>query len=436
MKKLGIGLFGLGTLGYNLLSILERERERIRARSGLDLEIARICDRSWQKKKDKLGKVPASDDPADILNDESIDLVVELIGGISPAREWIEEALKKGKSVVTANKALLAAHGNELLKLSSEKKLELCFEAAIGGALPLVQNLRRGLIADRIYGFYGILNGTTNFILTQMESKAMDYSEALKLAQERGYAEADASFDVEGIDAAQKLALLGALAFDIPINEKNVRTRGIQNIEALDLKFANSLGYRVRSLAIARKKENSSGDLELELSVHPVMLSEEHPMASMEGAEDMAMNALLFFTSDTKRLIFMGPGAGGAPTTSSLISDLIFIGQKREGEGGSWLSKDLQLAKEAHFAHRFYLRLRTKEQTGVLAEITQILAEHDISIASIHQEEKKEPVNIIVFTHKISTKQIEAAIKKLNSIDSIRSPVVSIRIGDDLESLS
>ena len=433
MKTLRIGLFGLGTLGSNLLAILEKEGARIQARSQLNFEIVRICDRSWQKKKEKLGKIPASDTPADILNDESIDIVVELIGGLNPAREWIEEALKKGKSVISANKALLAAHGNELLRLAFEKKLELCFEAAIGGALPLVQNLRRGLIADQIYGFYGILNGTTNFILSQMEKKRMDYLEAVKLAQERGYAEADPSFDVKGIDAAQKLALLAALAFDIEIQEGKVRRRGIQNIELLDLEFAASLGYRVRPLAMARSKGSKTENLELELSVHPAMIPEQHPMARMEATEDIALNAILFLGSYTQKLIFMGPGAGGAPTAASLISDLIFIGQKSEGEASSWLPKNLHTVKEAHFLHRFYLRLCAKERPGVLAEITQILAKHGISIASIQQKERKEPVNIIVLTHKIPTEQIEAAIEKLNKIESIKSPLVSIRIEDNIE---
>ena len=432
MRKLRIGLFGLGTLGRSLLLIIQKEQARIKSRSGLDLQILRVCDRSYQKKKEILGAIPASDNPMDILNDENIDIVVELIGGLSPAREWLESALKKGKSVVTANKALLAASGNELLKLAFQKKLELCFEAAVGGALPLIQNFRRGLIADEAHSFYGILNGTTNFILNQMESKGMDYMEALRLAQRKGYAEADPTFDVEGIDAAQKLAILAALAFDIPIMEKQVRIKGIRDIKPVDLEFAASLGYRVRPLATARKKLNNTKAVEVELSVHPAMIPQEHVIARIANTEQGAMNALLFLGNYIEKLTFIGPGAGGASTAASLISDLVFIGKKKKAEPEYWLPQNLNTVKEAHFSHRFYLRLCAQERPGVLAKITQVLANHEISIASIHQYERREPVDIVVLSHKILTKKIEAAIEELNAIESIQSPVVSIPIEDDI----
>ena len=433
MSTLRIGVIGLGTVGQSLVQIIVKERELIRNRAGIDLQICRIVDRSWDKKKQLLHGIPASDKAADILNDKSIDVVLELVGGLEPACSWVETALKNNKSVVTANKALLASnHGNELFALASQNQLELCFEAAVGGSVPIIQNFCRGLIAEEINAIYGILNGTSNFILSNMEDQAMDYRSALHLAQENGYAEADPSFDVDGIDAAQKLCLVAALAFDIPILLDKVKIKGIASIEAIDLKMAESLGYSIRPLAIARKmtSETLKDRIALQLGVHPAMVARKGLLTSVKGT----MNALLIEGKYIQKMVSIGPGAGGFATASAVLSDLIFIAQRRGKSSGSWpaLSAKRTLLTEADFPCRFYLRLSAKERLGVLAQVSRILAEHKISIATIHQNEGSEPINIIVLTHKTSEKKIDAALQKINRLESMYLAAVAVRIEEDI----
>ena len=439
MEIINVGLIGLGTVGRSLLDVLQRENELILKRTGIQIRIVRVCDRSWKKKKSLLGSIPSSDSPSEILEDASIDIVVELIGGVETALEVIQKALEKGKSVVTANKAVLARYGNDLFALALEKSRELCFEAAVGGSLPLIQNLRRGLVANRIHSITGILNGTSNFILSQMENGKLSYQEALALAQGKGYAEADPSTDVEGRDAAQKLAILSALSFDIPIMEDSIRVRGIQNIEKTDLEIASSLGYCIRPLSAAVQEEDGS----ICLCVHPAMIPQEHLLFSIRNT----MNAVIFDTNLSKRTAVIGPGAGGPPTVSSVISDLVFIGKKSVFAGRSstvkqgiqkkyiperWTSNASRPKIVEDRVSRFYLRFSAQDQPGVLAEVCRLLADEKISIATLKQQECNVPVDIVILTHPVSEKKMESSIKKIDQLERICTPITSIHIEDSL----
>ncbi len=444
MKTINIGLIGLGTVGRSLLDVLQKDHELITRRTGIQIRIVRVCDRSWEKKKSLLASIPSSDNPSHILEDTSIDIIVELMGGIEIAREMIQKALIKGKSVVTANKAVLAHHGNELFALALEKSRELCFEAAVGGSIPLIQNLRRGLVANRIHSITGILNGTSNFILSQMGNGKLSYQEALSLAQSKGYAEADPSHDVEGKDAAQKLAILSALSFDIPIMQDSVQIRGIQNIDEIDLKIVDSLGYCIRPLSSAVQEEDGS----IRLCVHPAIIPQDHLLFSIRDT----MNAVIFDTNLSKRTALIGPGAGGNPTVSSVISDLVFIGKKSVSTGGNstggkpivgqdipekyiperWTSNASipKIIKDR--VCRFYLRFRAQDQPGVLAEVCRLLADEKISIATLSQQEYNIPVDVVILTHPVSEKKMESSIKKMNQLARITEPVTSIHIEDSL----
>ena len=429
MQELKIGLIGLGTIGQSLLHIIRKEGKHIHSRSGCHLEIVHICDRSWEKKSSIIGSIPASDNPNDIFENPNIDVVVELVGNIEPAQEWFVKAWDHGKAIVTANKALLAAHGNELLQLAYTKQCELCFEAAVGGAMPLIQNFRRALVAERIDAFYGILNGTSNFILSKMEKEQMTYEVALGLAQKKGYAEANPESDVGGRDAAQKLAILAALAFNLAIVEEQISTTGISNITLHDIQFAHRLGYCIRPLSIARYIKDATNKQAMQLSVHPAMLPKQHLLSSIQDS----MNVLLVNGLYVPQSVFIAPGAGGEATAMSVISDLVFIARKNKGPAEHWLLNNKQaLPETADIACRFYLHLQTKDRPGVLAQFSQIIAEHNISIAMIHQEEHKEPVDIVAITHKIQKQDLSPALKKLNNLDSLLLPVVAISIEEEL----
>ena len=441
MKKLNIALLGLGTLGSSFLSILRQEGESIKERSHLELNVLGVYDRSANKKKDILLDIPAIKDIDQLISNPDVDVVLELMGGVDFPLLSLKKAFEHGKAVVTANKALLAIHGNEIFPLAEEKGLELGFEAAVGGSMPIIQNFRRGLIIEQVRNIYGILNGTSNFILSKMLELKISYDEALEKAQKNGFAEANPEFDVGGIDATQKLSILTALAYDVSIQPQNIQTKGIENIQVIDLEFADSLGYIVRPIALARKREKNDA---LELSVCPSMIPKSHILASVKNA----MNALLVEGTYTEKIAFIGPGAGGKATTASIISDLIFIGRKvkfsTEDQGQkikvqteNWLTRKntLSLDKDPYIA--YYLRLSAQDKTGVLADILMILAYHNISIASLHQYERKpekkklEPVDIIILTHKASSKNLEKALVKINKLEIIISPVASIRIEEN-----
>ena len=426
MKTVKIGIIGAGTVGRGVLDILRRQGDLIAKRAGVAFEVKAVCDRSWEKKKEFLGNAAASADFALIRDDPEIEIVLELIGGREPARTYILESLQNGKSVITANKALLAAAGREIFSAARAAKKEIGFEAAVAGALPVIKSLRRGLIANETRALYGILNGTCNFIITKMQEERMDYSQALRLAQEKGFAEADPSFDVNGNDAAQKLALLAGLAFDVFIEEDKVPAEGIANLRQVDLTLAESMGWVIRLLAVARREDDGS----LLLRVHPAMIHKEHILASVVGEK----NAVFLDTSNSGPCLIMGLGAGSHPTAAAVISDLVHIARNRDGEPEFWYDTDDAVAPAYadHCSYRYYLRFRTLDQPGVLAAISRVLAEENISIATMHQQEGSEPVDVVLLTHSAPEDRLIRALKKIDELPVIKEPTVHLRIEDHI----
>lgn len=423
MKQLKIGLLGLGTVGRGVVEILRERESSLNARVGVAFQISRVFDRSWQKKQTVLGRIPATDNVDDVLRDPAVDVVVELIGGLDPAYDHVRRALEAGKHVVTANKALLARYGNELLSLAREKGVSIAFEAAVAGALPVVRNMRRSFVSDDITSIHAILNGTSNFILTRMREDDMEYAEALALAQERGFAEADPTFDVGGFDAAQKLAILAALAFDTSIAEDAVVVEGIETIRHKDLRFAAAMNRVIRPLAIARR----NGYGRVSLRVHPAMLPADHPLAAVQEEK----NAVMIESSNSGPAVIMGLGAGSRPTAAAVISDLVFIAGRAAGDPQIWLSGDAPPKMQMSFEYRFYLRFETADRPGVLAEIAQVLAAEQVSIASVHQYEGQEPIELVVVTHSVNEAALLRALAKIRELSTVLSPPIWIRMKED-----
>lgn len=422
MKKVKIAIAGLGTVGRGVLESLRERKSSLMARTGIEFEVSAVFDRSYGKKKDILGNIPASDNPEILYKDPEIQIVAELIGGQEPARGIILSSIENGKSVVTANKALLAAHGREIFQKAKEKNVSVGFEAAVAGALPVIKTLRRTLVVNEIRSIYGILNGTCNFIITKMQNEKMDYADALKLAQQKGFAESDPSFDVNGNDAAQKLALLSGIAFDNFIPEDAVSVEGITSISQLDLSIAQGMGWIIRLLAVAKRYENGS----CLLRVHPAMISENHILAHVLDEK----NAVLFDTSHSGPALIMGNGAGSLPTAAAVISDLVSVSRNESPE--IWMLGNVPVKPVTNVHYRYYLRFQTKDQPGVLSEIAHILAQNNISIASVHQHEGNEPVNVVVITHDAGESNMEAALKAIDNLSVVLVPTIRIRILENL----
>jgi homoserine dehydrogenase len=400
-----------------------REREKIlAARTGLTFRVCGVVDRSFHRKSDFLEGIPASDEPSLIFDNPEIEIVLELIGGIEPARSHLVRAIESGKSVVTANKALLAKHGKEIFSLATERGVQIGFEAAVAGALPVIKTMRRTLAVNDIRSIYGILNGTCNFIITRMQKDGMDYADALKLAQEKGFAEADPSFDVNGNDAAQKLALLSGIAYDNFIPEERILVEGITGIRRADITNAENMGWVLRLIAMSRRVD-SDGYM---IRVHPAMLPENHILGHVQDEK----NAVLFETSHSGPTLIMGLGAGSLPTAAAVISDLISIAKNVEPE--NWMVSHSEIHTLSDCTYRFYLRFQTVDRPGVLAQIAQILASNNISIASVHQQEGAEPVDVVVITHDAGERAMAKALAEIDTLPIILAPTVSVRILDRL----
>lgn len=412
---------GSGTVGQGLIQLLRQQQDTLADRTGLRLEVTAVFDRSYRRKQAVLGDLPASDEPDFVLENDQVDVVVELLGGISPAREFVRRALANGKSVVTANKALLALHGKELFELARSNSREIGFEAAVAGTLPVIQNMRRIMAVNEIAAFYGILNGTCNFVISRMQDDDMDYGDALRIAQEKGFAEADPSFDVGGRDAAQKLAILAGLAFDAWFQEDSVITEGITEVTRADIAIAGGMGFVIRLLAVARRENDR-----VLLRVHPALLPAEHILASVKDEK----NAVYFDASYSGPLLVMGNGAGAHPTAAAVVSDLVAIGRHRpEAPELGFLDRS-QYGLIDSADYRFYLRFRTEDRAGVLAEIARVLAARGISIATVHQQEGPEPVDVVVITYRAPELQLLAAIKEVDAMAFVRAPTVKMRIED------
>jgi homoserine dehydrogenase len=431
MKPINVGLLGLGTVGGGTLTVLRRNAEEITRRAGREIRVVRAAVRNPEKARVLAGDLPLSTNPFDVVDDPDIDIVVELIGGLEPARELVLQAIANGKHVVTANKHLVAKHGNEIFAAAQAKGVMVAFEAAVAGGIPIIKALREGLTANRIEWLAGIINGTSNFILTEMRDKGAAFDDVLKEAQRLGYAEADPTFDIEGIDAAHKLTILSAIAFGIPMQFDRAYTEGISKLTREDVQYAEELGYRIKLLGIARRAQAG-----IELRVHPTLIPERRLIANVDGA----MNAILVKGDAVGPTLYYGAGAGAEPTASAVIADLVDVTRLHTADPHHRVPHlafqpdqlaDTPILAMDEVRTSYYLRLRAFDRPGVLADITRILADGEISIDAMVQKEPaegEEQVNIILLTHITVEKNINAAIAKIEALDTVAGKVMRIRL--------
>ena len=431
MKPINVGLLGLGTVGGGTLTVLRRNAEEITRRAGREIRVVRAAVRDLEKAKLLAGDLPLTINPFDVVDDPAIDIVVELIGGLEPARELVLQAIANGKHVVTANKHLVAKYGNEIFAAAQAKGVMVAFEAAVAGGIPIIKALREGLTANRIEWLAGIINGTSNFILTEMRDKGAAFEDVLKQAQALGYAEADPTFDIEGIDAAHKLTILSAIAFGIPMQFDKAYTEGISKLTREDVQYAEELGYRIKLLGIARRAENG-----IELRVHPTLIPERRLIANVDGA----MNAVLVKGDAVGPTLYYGAGAGAEPTASAVVADLVDVTRLHTADPHHRVPhlafqpdqlSDTPILPMDEVRTAYYLRLRAFDRPGVLADITRILADSNISIDAMVQKEPAEgevQVNIILLTHITVEKNINAAIAKIEALDTVAGQVMRIRL--------
>ncbi|WP_457674159.1 homoserine dehydrogenase [Thiolapillus sp.] len=431
MEPVKVGLLGLGTVGGGTLNVLHRNAAEISRRAGRDIVVSHAAAREYNPDDlDSLENVRISDDAFAVVRDPEVDVVVELIGGYSPARELVLEAIENGKHVVTANKALIALHGNEIFSAAQKKGVTVAFEAAVAGGIPIIKALREGLAANHIEWIAGIINGTGNFILTEMRDKGRDFADVLKEAQALGYAEADPTFDVEGIDAAHKLTILASLAFGIPLQFDNCYTEGITRIERQDVEYAEELGYRIKHLGVTRKTDQG-----VELRVHPTLIPERRLIANVDGV----MNAVLVKGDAVGPTLYYGAGAGSLPTASAVVADIIDVARTLTTDPGNRvphlafqpdeLSDTPVLGMDA-VETAFYLRLTVEDRAGVLAKVTGILGDSGISIEAVKQKEPLEgetEVPLVLLTHRVREGDMNSALAAIEAMDTVKS-VSRIRV--------
>ena len=432
MKPVNIGILGLGTVGGGTVRVLTRNAGEITRRAGRDIQIraasardlarARICETDG---------IRLTTDAFEIVNDPDIDIVVELIGGITPARELVLAALENGKHVVTANKALIALHGNEIFAKAREKGLMVAFEAAVAGGIPIIKAIREGLAGNTVEWLAGIINGTCNFILTEMRDKGRDFADVLSEAQALGYAEADPTFDVEGIDAAHKLTILASIAFGIPLQFEKVHVEGITAITAMDVNYSEALGYRIKLLGIARRASDG-----IELRVHPTLIPERRLIANVDGV----MNAVLVKGDAVGPTLYYGAGAGAEPTASSVVADIIDVVRTLTSDPENRVPHlafqpgaiaDMPILPISEVETAYYLRLSASDQPGVLADVTRILADLGISIEAILQKEPppgESQLPVILLTHKVREHDMNQAIARIEALPTIGGSVKRIRM--------
>ena len=431
MKPVRIGLMGLGTVGGGTATVLLRNAEEIQRRVGRSLQITHVAAREIdQQTLLDANQVKLSADAWDVVNDPDVDIVVELIGGYSPARELVLKAIENGKHVVTANKALIAMHGSDIFEAANKQGVSVAYEAAVAGGIPIIKAMREGLAANRIEWLAGIINGTGNFILTEMRDKGRDFDDVLKEAQALGYAEADPTFDVEGIDAAHKLTILASLAFGIDLQFDKTFTEGISKITTEDVTYAEELGYRIKHLGVARRSERG-----IEMRVHPTLIPEKRLIANVDGV----MNAVLVKGDAVGPTLYYGAGAGAEPTASAVVADIIdtarFIDVPAEqrvpllGYQPNAIT-DEQVLSNDEFETAYYLRLLVEDRPGVLADVAHIFAEQGISIEAVIQKEPAEgqtQVPLILLTQRVLEKQMNSAIEKVES-KKLSSSITRIRM--------
>jgi homoserine dehydrogenase len=432
MKELKVGLLGIGTVGGGTYTVITRNQADIARRIGGNIRIVQVADRNLELARQVTGgQVAVTDDAFAVVNNPEVDVVVELIGGYTIAKELVLKAIANGKHVVTANKALLAVHGNEIFKAAAEKGVIVAFEAAVAGGIPIIKALREGLSANKIEWVAGIINGTTNFILTEMRDKGLAFADVLKEAQRLGYAEADPTFDVEGIDAAHKLTIMASIAFGTPMQFEQAYTEGITKLTIQDIQYAEELGYRVKLLGISKKTEAG-----VELRVHPTLIPEKRLIANVDGA----MNAVVVKGDAVGPTLYYGAGAGAEPTASAVVADLVDIArlqgttaEQRVAFLGYQLEQQqaLPVLPIADVQSGYYLRLRASDKPGVMADVTKILADLKISIDAMLQKEPQEgeaEADIIILTHTTQERTMDAAIGNIEALPAIDGAVTKIRL--------
>ena len=443
MKSIQVGLLGIGTVGGGVFNVLKRNQTEIRRRAGVGIEIAMVADLDTARAKSVVGvDVPVVADARAVIANPEIDVVVELIGGYGIARQLVLEAIQAGKHVVTANKALLAVHGTEIFAAAQRQGVMVAFEAAVAGGIPIIKSLREGLTANRIEWIAGIVNGTTNFILSEMRDKGLDFGVVLKQAQQLGYAEADPTFDIEGIDAAHKAALMSAIAFGVPVQFDKAYVEGITQLGAQDIRYAEQLGYRIKLLAITKLRPLDAGKKSragIELRVHPSLVPAKRLIANVEGA----MNAVMVHGDAVGTTLFYGKGAGSEPTASAVIADLVDIARLRGADAGQRVPhlafqpdsmSDMPVLAMSEVVTAYYLRLVVADQAGVLAKVTGILAAASISIDAMLQREADEvggegstQTDLIILTHDCVESDMNAALAQMQALPTVLAPIVRIR---------
>jgi homoserine dehydrogenase len=432
MKPINVGLLGIGTVGSGTFRVLQRNHEEISRRAGRAIRIAMVADKDVARAKSIAGEAArVTADASEVVSSPDIDIVVELIGGYGIARELILKAIAGGKHVVTANKALLALHGNEIFSAARENGVMVAFEAAVGGGIPIIKSLREGLTANRIEWIAGIINGTSNFILSEMRARGATFADVLKEAQRMGYAEADPTFDIEGVDAAHKLAIMAAIGFGIPVQFEKAHVEGISKLAQQDIRYAEELGYRIKLLGIAKRK--AAG---FELRVHPTLIPARQLIANVEGV----MNAILVKGDAVGQTMYYGAGAGSEPTASAVVADLVDVARMLSADPEHRVPhlafqpdrlSDAPVLAMGEVETSYYLRLRVADRAGVLADITRILADQDISIEALVQKEPQageQQVDIILLTHLAQEKKIDAAIARIEALPVVSGKVTRLRM--------
>lgn len=431
MKPINVGLLGAGVVGGGTFKVLQRNSGEISRRAGCAIRITAIADKDLARARAIAGDAArVAADALEVINDPQISVVAELIGGCTIARELVLKAISSGKHVVTANKALLALHGNEIFSAARKHGVMVAFEAAVGGGIPIIKSLREGLTANRIEWIAGIINGTSNFILSEMRAKGAAFADVLKEAQGKGYAEADPTFDIEGVDAAHKLAIMAAIGFGIPVQFDKVHIEGISKLAQVDIRYAEELGYRIKLLGIARRR--AAG---FELRVHPALIPARQLIANVEGV----MNAILVKGDAAGQTMYYGAGAGAEPTASAVVADLVDVARALTADPEHRVPhlafqhdrlSDVPVLPMGEVETSYYLRLRVADKAGVLADITRILADQSISIEALVQKEPhgEEYVDIILLAHLTQEKKIDAAIRNIEALPVVSGKITRIRM--------
>ncbi|HZR69103.1 MAG TPA: homoserine dehydrogenase [Burkholderiales bacterium] len=432
MKPIKVGLLGIGTVGGGTWTVLSRNQEEISRRAGRAIEIAVVADKETEKaKKLVAGRARVTGDAFEVARSPEVDIVIELIGGYGVAKDLVLAAIESGKHVVTANKALLATHGNEIFKAAQKKGVMVAFEGAVAGGVPIIKALREGLTANRIEWIAGIINGTSNFILSEMRDKGLAFDAVLKDAQRLGYAEADPTFDIEGVDAAHKLTIMSAIAFGIPMQFDKCYTEGIAKLTQADIRYAEQLGYRIKLLGITKRVKEG-----IELRVHPTLIPTRRLIANVEGV----MNAVLVKGDAVGATMYYGAGAGAEPTASAVVADLVDITRLHTADPDHRVPhlafqpdrmSDVPVLPMDEVVTSYYLRMRVLDRPGVLADITRVLADASISIDAMIQREPsegEEQVDIIMLTHPAREKNVNAAMAKIEALPVVTGKITRIRL--------